>query len=343
MTVEKIQRAIARISGDTIYQVILAVMLMGSYESVMYFSRESTSSLPPDAVGSRFWGIICHEKGAAALLIARRERGFAANTELDKAIRKKCLHIIILRGGPILDCLKDGRSWGEDGHELQLDSLMIRVLSLRHKSMCFLRDMDAVEPETVDKARSIAMEAYTLDYDLASWPLGLPQNWGFQISRTHSQPSSNVADASVGIPTHNYPSICHATIWNQYRALRLITNAIQKRALVALQPLLEGSFLDTNIKRCQDNINDLAVDLCSGIKFLIAYRTPNRGSEATALHHMPYPSVATLLAWPLTVAVSVDAVQPPEKTWLKSALKVVSLSLGHSLLESVADQGEFKF
>lgn len=89
--VEEIQKAMSRISSDTIYQVMLAIMLMGSYENVMYFSRESTTQLPPDAVGSRFWKIICHEKGAGSLLIVRRERGFTANVELEKAVRQKCV------------------------------------------------------------------------------------------------------------------------------------------------------------------------------------------------------------------------------------------------------------
>lgn len=89
--VVEIQKAMSRISSDTIYQVILAMMLMGSYENVMYFSRKSTTQQPPDAVGSRFWKNICHEKGAGSLLIVRRERGFAMNAELEKAIRQKCV------------------------------------------------------------------------------------------------------------------------------------------------------------------------------------------------------------------------------------------------------------
>lgn len=88
--VEEIQRAMSTISSDTIYQVMLAMMLMGGYENVMYFAREYTAP-PPDAVGSRFWKSVCHEKGAASLLSTRRERGFAADTELDKAIRQKCV------------------------------------------------------------------------------------------------------------------------------------------------------------------------------------------------------------------------------------------------------------
>lgn len=339
--VEEIQKAMSRISSDTIHQVMLAIMLMGSYENVMYFSRQSTTRLPPDAVGSRFWKNICHEKGAGSLLIVRRERGFTANVELEKAIRQKCLRIIILRGAASAAWFEDGRSWSEEGHELELDSLMVRVLVLRNKSVSFLKAVDASDPGTIDEAKSIAMESYTLDYDLASWALRLPQVWKYHASWTLSRPSSNVTDARVDIPSHTYPSVGHASTWNRYRALRLITNSIQKRALCALQSLFNDAFLDTDIQRCQHNIDKLAVDLCCGAKFSIARQNTARGSEASTLLTLPHPSVAELLAWPLTVAVSVDAVRLPEKTWLKSVLKAVARSLGHTQLESVSDEGEY--
>ncbi|KAK1236959.1 hypothetical protein MKX08_007907 [Trichoderma sp. CBMAI-0020] len=317
------------------------MMLMGSYENVMYFSRESATRLPPDAVGSRFWNNICHEKGAGSLLIERRERGFAVNAELEKAVRQKCLRVIILRGAASAAWFEDGRSWGEEGHELALDSLMIRVLILRNKSVSILRELNASDLETGDEAKSLAMESYTLDYDLALWALSLPEDWRFHASWTLSQPSSNVIDARVDIPSHKYTSVGHASTWNRYRALRLITNSIQKRALSALQLLSNDAFLVTDIQRCQGNIDRLAVDLCSGTEFSITRQNIARGSDASILLNAPHPSVAALLAWPLTVAVSVDAVRLPQKTWLKGVLKAVARSLGHTQLESVSDEGEY--
>ncbi|PNP41510.1 hypothetical protein TGAMA5MH_06611 [Trichoderma gamsii] len=317
------------------------MMLMGSYENVMYFSRESTRRLPPDAVGSRFWKKICHEKGAGGLLIVRRERGFTANAELEKAVRQKCLRVIILRGAASAAWFEDGRSWGEEGHELELDSLMVRVLVLRNKSISFLRDMDASDLGAIDEVKSIAMESYTLDYDLALWALRLPQDLEYHTSWTLSQPTSNVNGARVDIPSHQYTSVGHASTWNRYRALRLITNSIQKRAICALQPLFNDIFLNTDIQRCQDNIDKLAVDICCGAEFSITRQSTTRSSEASTLLNVPHPSVAALLAWPLTVAVSVDAVRLPEKTWLKGVLKAVARSLGHTQLESVSDEGEY--
>lgn len=251
------------------------------------------------------------------------------------------LRIVILRGAALPTWLEDGCSWGEEGPELELDSLMVRALILRNKSMPSLRDMDATEPEVIDRVKSIAMESYTLDYDLALWALGLPQNWNFHVSWTHLQPSSSVTDACVDIPSHSYPSVGHASIWNRYRALRLIANSIQKRALCALQFLFDDAFLDMDTQRCQNNINNLAVDLCCGAEFSVTRQNTPRGAKAAMLLDMPHPSVAALLAWPLTVAVSVDAVQPLEKTRLKGVLKAVARSLGHTQLESVSDKGEY--
>lgn len=251
------------------------------------------------------------------------------------------LRVIILRGAASAAWFEDGRSWGEEGYELELDSLMIRVLILRNKSVSFLRDMDASDLGTIDEVKSIAMESYTLDYDLALWALRLPRDWDFHVSWTLSQPSSNVTDARVDIPSHTYTSVGHASTWNRYRALRLITNSIQKRALCALQSLFNDVFLDTDIQRCQDNIDKLAVDLCCGAGFSIARQNTARGSGASTLLNVPHPSVAALLAWPLTVAVSVDAVRLSEKTWLKGVLKAVARSLGHTQLESVSDRGEY--
>lgn len=251
------------------------------------------------------------------------------------------LRVIILRGAASAAWFEDGRSWGEEGHELELDSLMIRVLVLRNKSVSFLRDMDASGLGAIDEAKSIAMESYTLDYDLALWALRLPQDWKYHASWTLSQPSVNVTGARVDIPLHEYTSVGHASTWNRHRALRLITNSIQKRALCALQPLFNDAFLGTDIQRCQDNIDKLAVDLCCGAEYSITRQNTFRGSEAFKLLNVPHPSVAALLAWPLTVAVSVDAVRLPEKTWLKGVLKAVARSLGHTQLEAVSDQGEY--
>lgn len=90
-TVKQTLEEMKTVSTSTIYQVVLAMMLMGSYENVMFSLRKPFLPSPPDEVGSRFWHNVCHEKGAAALLSARRERGSAANVALEKLVRQKCV------------------------------------------------------------------------------------------------------------------------------------------------------------------------------------------------------------------------------------------------------------
>jgi hypothetical protein len=53
--------------------------------------------------------------------------------------------------------------------------------------------------------------------------------------------------------------------------------------------------------------------------------------------------MAGLLAWPLAVAVSTEAVPEPQRQWLERKLKIVASSLGDSILESVAEKREFRF
>jgi hypothetical protein len=191
------------------------------------------------------------------------------------------LRIIILRGAALPAWLEDGRIWGEEGLELELDALMVRVLILRNRSISFFGDMSTAVSEVVDEVKSFAMEAYTLDYDLALWALRLPQDWNFHIRRTLSQPNSYETDARVAIPSHTYPSVGHASIWNRYCALRLIANSIQKRALCTLQSLFNHDYLKKDMQRCQDNINKLAADLCCGIEFSITGQAIVRGFKTS--------------------------------------------------------------
>ncbi|KAJ5309209.1 hypothetical protein N7508_004588 [Penicillium antarcticum] len=346
-TVEQTLEEMKTLSANKIYQVVLAMMLMGSYENVMFSLRTPLSS-PPDEVGSRFWRSVCHEKGAAALLSVRRERGLAANVALEKVIRQKCLRLLILQGANMPDWLKDGTSWGEEGPELELDSLMIRVLILRHKSVALFREIDAAEPHTIEKAKTMAIEADALDRDLMEWPSTLPRNWNFEIAPAQLQ-SPPTTNAPAKFPRHLYASVGLASVWNRHRALRLVTNRIHQRSLLSLQSVLKSDSLSTNLRKCQENINALAGEMCGGVQFQVDPRSFTKDPQADIVEDsmttldVLHPGVAGSLAWPLTIAVSIESVPHLERSWLKAALRAVARILGHTLLESVTDRGEFRF
>ena len=66
--------------------------LLNTGQNIMYGNQRNTEILPPsgtDEVGSRFWRNVCHHKGAAGLLMLRREQGLPPNIPLDKVVRRQ--------------------------------------------------------------------------------------------------------------------------------------------------------------------------------------------------------------------------------------------------------------
>ncbi len=91
------------------------------------------------------------------------------------------------------------------------------------------------------------------------------------------------------------------------------------------------------------------MNLCAGVPFFFnslestGLRTLQLGKFTITTDDEILPKVAGLLAWPLTVAISCEYIPKPQRLWLKSKLKIVAKSLGDAVLESVVEQGEFRF
>jgi hypothetical protein len=130
----------------------------------------------------------------------------------------------------------------------------------------------------------------------------------------------------------------------RHLAVRLVVSSICLHLLFAL-PLLsaQGVSRAEQIEDCQENINSLATNICFSVPFF----------NANVIHHNPesatfringnltspeiLPRIATLLSWPLSVAVSTDVVPVAQKEWLKRKLKVVAG------VQFIAKTEEFKF
>jgi hypothetical protein len=231
---------------------------------------------------------------------------------------------------------------------------MVRVASLRAKSLNLFFEKDSNPQSYVHNPEGIAAEALDLDSSLITWSQAVPEEWKFETqgSTTSQDPpeKSHVFDG----PVHAYSTLGHACIWNRYRAFRLIVNSIHIRSLSNLHQNASHSSLDDAQKDlCQKNIWASTNDMCRSVPFF--FNSPDAtgggaGSKSIRVgKHVIrtdceiIPKVAGLLAWPLAVAVSTDGVPDPQREWLKSRLRTVAKALGDAILESVADQGEFKF
>ncbi|KAI1091228.1 hypothetical protein F5B19DRAFT_493609 [Rostrohypoxylon terebratum] len=355
-SIEKMQTAFRELTQDNVHETLVTVMLMAFYENIMYgherhhsSRRDSASSWGPDITGSRFWENISHHKGAAGLLKLRQERRWPPDFPLERAARRQLVRTCILRGIPAAPWLQDAAEFGEKGPVLDLDSIIVRVASLRSRSLHIFLPKSA-RFSTQLSPIDIASEARDLDAALESWSRNIAEDWGFSVQ---SDPSTD--DTFDGL-THTYTSRGHATVWNRYRAIHIIINSIRKRALsIASQCSSQTISTDMEQEMCLEKISLLSMDLCRAVPFFITShpRSTTRSfpigesNEANGnvgdTRFEILPRFGILLAWPLTLAVNTDAVPEPQKQWLKTRLKSIAKSLGDSILDTVVEQSEFKF
>ncbi|KAI0109289.1 hypothetical protein F4776DRAFT_657262 [Hypoxylon sp. NC0597] len=349
----KMRSEFHELTQDNIDELLVTTMLMALYENIMYgderhHSQRQGLSSDPDIIGSRFWEKVCHHEGAAGLLKLRQEHGWTANLALERAARRQLIRTCILRGIPEAPWLEDGTQFGEEGPMLELDKIMVRVASLRERSLYLFLPKSA-RFSSQPLPGHIATEAQDLDAALESWTRDLPEDWRF------STQSDSTANTTFDGLIHTYPSHGHGAIWNRYFAVHIIVNSIRRRALsVMAQCSSQTMSTRTEQNICQEKIASLATDLCRGIPFFIASHiiaqgspSPTRvikiGSNVIHTNYEILPKLATLLAWPLALAVSTETVPEPQKQYLKIKLESVANALGDSALQSVAEQEEFKF
>ena len=123
----------------------------------------------------------------------------------------------------------DGDRWGEEGPELHLDSLAVRVLVLRNCSLSLFENLVATNGALLESVKKLACDAEAIDLDLSNWVRSLPEGWRFT--------AQTLPGLQEMFPVHSYASVGHAAIWNRFRALRLITNSIHGRSMSVLTSL----------------------------------------------------------------------------------------------------------
>ncbi|XXH03252.1 hypothetical protein Hte_009650 [Hypoxylon texense] len=362
--IAKMQAELSELSQDNIDELIVTTMLMASYENVMYRdarhrtennmyrgmghrTREGVALPPsiPNVTGSEFWKDVCHHKGAAGLLKLRQQHGWTPNLALDRAVRRQLIRTCILRGIPAGGWFHDGAYFGEEGPVLSLDSIVVRVATLRSNSLpLFLPKSRRFVSEL--RPADIVAEARDLDTDLESWSRTIPADWKFSIE---SCPEPGAAFDGL---THVYATHGHGTVWNRYRATRLIVSSIRRRALAVMaQCSSMGTSTNAEQDVCLEKIGSLSRDLCRSVPFFLTSpvnpaqdngfsRVVNIGGKEVYTNEEILPKLATLLAWPLTLAISTDGVPEPQKQWLKQQLKSISSALGDAVLEILTEDNE---
>jgi len=218
---------------------------------------------------------------------------------------------------------------------------MGRTAALRARALAFFSNTSVALPTSTPDLEYLAHTGKELEDDLVHWADSMSGEW---------QPSGasdidDVNDKTYDRLFNSYTSHGHASLWIRYRALRLIINSIFiKFIAVRIQNSTDHEHLRWKQDRMRGNLASTSSKLCGDVAFFFP-RSPqdNRNSTDMIGDHVILPRLATLLAWPLAVAVSTENVPEPQRQWLQQKLRLVASSLGDAVLGRVADRGAFIF
>ncbi|KAJ5604454.1 hypothetical protein N7510_009608 [Penicillium lagena] len=317
-SIARIREEIAAPSNRTIDQLLVAILLMANYDNIM---RQPSSSQSSAKAGSTGWRSTYHCTGIVGLLQARQQQGFSQNTDLDRALRRPIIRSCILRGVSLPKWLQYDALYIEDSPISELDTLMIQVADIRAKAQnCLQAGVSIFQLGQLDE---LVLGARQLDSALVEWTQRIPSDWTF---------FENLGSAYTENSLPCYTSRGYAATLNRYRAVRLIINSLRIRLLSTMSRITQS--MGTELEQCQANISSLTACLCHSI--------PSFFDVATTEHNIT-PKMAIVLAWPLTVAVSTEAVPTTQRKWLQDRLHTVASVIGADRLHTVAESGEFNF
>ena len=222
---------------------------------------------------------------------------------------------------------------------------MVRIAFFRARALAFFSSPSVALPTSTPDLEHLAHTGKELEDDLVHWAETMSGEWQSRPSSESNIDEHN--DETYNGLLNSYTSFGHASLWIRHRALRLIINSIFiKFIAVRMQNSTDQDqeHLRQKLNRMRGNLASTSSELCGDVAFF--FSNPSRGNHSsTGLdgEHVVLPRLATLLAWPLAIAVSTENVPEPQRQWLQQKLRLVASSLGDAILGRVADRGAFIF
>ncbi|KAK6431583.1 hypothetical protein LTR95_012254 [Oleoguttula sp. CCFEE 5521] len=299
----------------------------------MVNGHRTLASARPIVEGVEASNVFTHYDGALALLKLQRQESPDSKTAIERVVRRQLVRANILRGTTVPEWLADGELYGESGPTLDLDAMLVRVGGLRSD---FLASGAGVSDEG-DQIPIIG-EANALNVALGHWYAGLPEVWLPQSALDGTYPFDIIMR-----PLHEYRTHGHAAVILRYRATRIMVNSIIDRCL-SCTTTVHG-----NANTARQTIAELADDICRDVPYFFnqvganGSRWLSIGRHTITSRDDITPKLAGLLAWPLSVAVSCDALPAKQREWLRERLRTVAAAYGDARLQQVAEGGVFSF
>jgi hypothetical protein len=227
---------------------------------------------------------------------------------------------------------------------------MVRVAAFRARALAFFPQASAGLSTSTPDLDILAHTGKHLEDDLVQWAESMFGEWtAFKEALPENDVDYIVCEGHRNV----YTSHGHASLWIRQRALRLIINSIFiKFITVRMQTSASHAHLLWKQNRMQGNLELISQELCADMLYFFE-GSPSRNEEISmpsptipvAAEGQPtiLPSLASMLAWPLAIAVSTENVPESQRKWLQSKLGSVADSLGDAVLQDVMRRGAFVF
>ena len=314
---------------------LLAVLLMGRYESVTYEPGDSSERMTFGQMQS--WS---HQDGAMAILKARNDNpAHVPATFITKYARRALTHSSLLRNRPLPDWMLDGRHLGEHNLELDFDRIFIQTVNVHYMSTVFARQDDLdIDIGELDNCRK---EAQGLDCELRRWATHLPSTWSYE-QREIPLIEEMLPKHFYASTVHAYPQLNCSAIWCEFFAAEMLINSIQMRVLRLIQRHTDpNQALKKQWQVNENELNTMADNLASTIPFclerfkVVDSSNPLTGEGSVALNteEEVKPYLANLVVWPLTIASSLESVDVVQQHWFRAELAELGRVTGNGILE----------
>ena len=319
---------------------MLATFCMSRYESVVYKS----DNINAKSQVTRNLNSFSHDDGSRAILKIWKDESEPNQPVSDvvKNVRRGIIRSLILRNMAVPDWMKRGDQFGERGIELEYDRLLVRVVNLRHRVAQIADGQEIASHELSDPRsllKTLELDALEIDEALKSWTKVLPKAWRYtqrRLTEPYPWPVRDFFSSTV----YTFLSPNHAGIWVLYFMLRMLINSALVKIFDVQNPphqLSSERQRSTYVVRLEHLADDLACSIpfaLQRVKVADDFNSTGKATVSVDTWREIKPSLATLVAFPLSVASRLGNLDMRYKSWFASELARVGRAVGIGLLEA---------
>jgi hypothetical protein len=233
--------------------------------------------------------------------------------------------------------------WPEAAHQFENgEEAVAERLSQISSQLCNLRTLStqingSPSPYGFPDSKKVIANALEIDNELAVWATTCSPAYRYRTVTVEEKSEDLYFDYY-----HIYSCISSATVWNDYRVVRILVNELLlQHSRKIMQEEFESTDAETLSSFLYQLVHDsasitvqLAGDICSTVPFCLGFSLKN--SQAPKMKHFPKAITGCHLVWPLYIATRTEF-GPEMREWAISRLRGISENMGIKQAMVVAD------